>query len=109
MDVLVCISTMCSYIFSLTTIIVSVWNGQNGPPPVLFDTLVMLISFVSFGKLLENKAKGATSTALSSLLSLTHLLVLLLMIFLDIRNLLKINNLWKNQKRVSVIHARIPH
>ena len=57
--------------FSLTTIIVSVWNGQNGPPPVLFDTLVMLISFVSFGKLLENKAKGATSTALSSLLSLT--------------------------------------
>ncbi|KGU06177.1 heavy metal translocating P-type ATPase [Candida albicans L26] len=72
MDVLVCISTMCSYIFSLTTIIVSVWNGQkNGPPPVLFDTLVMLISFVSFGKLLENKAKGATSTALSSLLSLT--------------------------------------
>lgn len=72
MDVLVCISTMCSYIFSLTTIIVSVWNGKkDGAPPVLFDTLVMLISFVSFGKLLENKAKGATSTALSSLLSLT--------------------------------------
>ncbi|KAI5964102.1 CCC2 [Candida pseudojiufengensis] len=72
MDVLVCISTMVTYIFSLTSIIISVWNGRTeNPPKVLFDTLVMLITFVSFGKLLENKAKGATSTALSSLLSLT--------------------------------------
>ncbi|KAG7665854.1 CCC2 [[Candida] subhashii] len=72
MDVLVCISTSISYIFSITTIILSVWKGQtNKPPKVLFDTLVMLVGFVSFGKLLENKAKGATSTALSSLLSLT--------------------------------------
>ncbi|KAI3404163.2 CCC2 [Candida oxycetoniae] len=72
MDVLVCISTMVSYIFSVTSIIVSVWYGRTTrPPKVLFDTLVMLISFVSFGKLLENKAKGATSTALSSLLQLT--------------------------------------
>ncbi|KAI5956484.1 CCC2 [Candida jiufengensis] len=72
MDVLVCISTMVTYIFSLTSIILSVWNGRTeNPPKVLFDTLVMLVCFVSFGKLLENKAKGATSTALSSLLSLT--------------------------------------
>ncbi|CAI5759834.1 unnamed protein product [Candida verbasci] len=72
MDVLICISTMTTYIFSVLSIVSSVWYGKSEKPPkVLFDTLVMLIAFVSFGKLLENKAKGATSTALSSLLSLT--------------------------------------
>lgn len=72
MDVLVAISTSISYIFSVTSILVSVIYGtESGPPTVLFDTLVMIISFVAFGKFLENKAKGATSTALSSLLSLT--------------------------------------
>ncbi|CAL1217189.1 unnamed protein product [Candida parapsilosis] len=72
MDVLVSISTMVTYIFSIVSIVVSVWQGNTEKPPkVLFDTLVMLITFVSFGKLLENKAKGATSSALSSLLSLT--------------------------------------
>ncbi|RCK64805.1 Copper-transporting ATPase [Candida viswanathii] len=72
MDVLVAISTSISYLFSVTSIIVSVVYGtESGPPAVLFDTLVMIISFVAFGKFLESKAKGATSTALSSLLSLT--------------------------------------
>ncbi|CAK9441661.1 uncharacterized protein LODBEIA_P55290 [Lodderomyces beijingensis] len=72
MDVLVCISTMVTYIFSVTSLVVSVWYGRTEKPPkVLFDTLVMLLTFVSFGKLLENKAKGATSTALSGLLQLT--------------------------------------
>lgn len=72
MDVLVAISTSISYLFSFTSILVSIIYGtESGPPAVLFDTLVMIISFVAFGKFLENKAKGATSTALSSLLSLT--------------------------------------
>lgn len=72
MDVLVAISTSISYLFSFTSILVSIIYGtESGSPAVLFDTLVMIISFVAFGKFLENKAKGATSTALSSLLSLT--------------------------------------
>ncbi|KAI5957752.1 CCC2 [Candida theae] len=72
MDVLVSISTMVTYIFSIVSIVVSVWRGNTEKPPkVLFDTLAMLVTFVSFGKLLENKAKGATSSALSRLLSLT--------------------------------------
>lgn len=59
MDVLVSISTMVTYIFSIVSIVISVWQGNTeNPPKVLFDTLVMLITFVSFGKLLENKAKG---------------------------------------------------
>ncbi|CAK7895464.1 copper-transporting ATPase [[Candida] anglica] len=72
MDVLVCISTTISFTFSILSIILSVWSGQNvKPPKVLFDTSCMLISFIALGKWLENKAKGATSSALSKLLSLT--------------------------------------
>lgn len=72
MDVLVCISTLISYSFSVYSMILSVWTGQSDKPPkVLFETVAMLVSFVSFGKWIENKAKGATSTALSKLMSLT--------------------------------------
>lgn len=72
MDVLVCISTLISFVFSLFAITLSVWRGQTEKPPkVLFDTAAMVICFISFGKWLENKAKGATSSSLSLLLSLT--------------------------------------
>lgn len=72
MDVLVCISTLISFIFSIFAITLSVWRGQTEKPPkVLFDTSAMVIAFISFGKWLENKAKGATSSSLSRLLSLT--------------------------------------
>lgn len=72
MDVLVCISSSITYCFSLISIALSVWSGETtGPPRVFFDTIVMLFAFVSFGKWIENKAKGATSFALSRLLSLT--------------------------------------
>lgn len=72
MDVLVCLSTLISYLFSVYSIILSVWTGQtNKPPKVLFETTAMLVCFISFGKWIENKAKGATSTALSKLMSLT--------------------------------------
>lgn len=72
MDVLVCISTSISFSFSVFSIILSVWYGQSEKPPkLLFETSCMLITFISMGKWLENKAKGATSSALSRLLSLT--------------------------------------
>ncbi|KAG7193492.1 uncharacterized protein KQ657_000559 [Scheffersomyces spartinae] len=71
MDVLVCISTSISYYFSVFYIFVSVWYGtKNNPPKLLFDTSLMLVTFISLGKLLENKAKGATLTALSQLMAL---------------------------------------
>lgn len=71
MDVLVCISTSISYYFSVIYIFVSVWYGTKGmPPKLLFDTSFMLVIFISLGKLLENKAKGATLTALSQLMAL---------------------------------------
>ncbi|KAM9933232.1 hypothetical protein OXX80_007149 [Metschnikowia pulcherrima] len=72
MDVLVCISTLVSYLFSVFSMFLSVWSGQmDKPPKVLFETVAMLVCFVSFGKWIENRAKGATSSALSKLMSLT--------------------------------------
>lgn len=71
MDVLVCISTLIAYVFSVYSMALGVWRGSSNPPKVLFETTAMLVAFVSFGKWSENKAKGATSTALLRLLLLT--------------------------------------
>lgn len=73
MDTLVCISTSCAYFFSVYSIIHNIVHPRsNGRlPNVIFDTSVMLIAFITLGKLLETKAKSATSTALSKLISLT--------------------------------------
>lgn len=68
MDVLICISTSIIYFYSLISIIHSIFTDSY--PNILFDTSLMLLLFVSVGKLVESKAKGNTSTALSKLLSL---------------------------------------
>lgn len=73
MDTLVCISTSCAYFFSIYSITHSIVHpdAHGLLPNVIFDTSVMLIAFITLGKLLETKAKSATSTALSKLISLT--------------------------------------
>lgn len=68
MDVLICISTTIVYVYSSISIIHAII--RNIYPNILFDTSAMLLIFVSIGKLVESKAKGNTSTALSKLLSL---------------------------------------
>lgn len=81
MDTLVCLSTSIVYIFSvvsmLRNMIISdrLENENNSTnkimPNVLFETSCMLISFISIGKYLENKAKARTSTALSKFMTMT--------------------------------------
>ncbi|ODV95782.1 hypothetical protein PACTADRAFT_49233 [Pachysolen tannophilus NRRL Y-2460] len=71
MDLLICISTSLSYFYSVFIMLYAVIKKLDTAPEVLFETSAMLFIFISFGKWLENKAKGQTSSALSRLLSLT--------------------------------------
>lgn len=70
MDVLVCLGTTAAFAFSILSMIVAIFNSRHPPSATFFDTSGMLITFVSFGRYLENKAKGQTSAALSRLMSL---------------------------------------
>ncbi|KAI9498123.1 hypothetical protein BDB00DRAFT_784201 [Zychaea mexicana] len=71
MDVLVSISTLAAFVFSILSIVRAVCIQSEHHPVVFFETSSMLIAFISMGRLLENLAKGQSSSALSKLMSLT--------------------------------------
>ncbi|CBQ67629.1 probable CCC2-P-type ATPase, Cu(2+)-transporting ATPase [Sporisorium reilianum SRZ2] len=98
MDVLIVIGTTASWVFSVFSMIARLFcvdepadtmpqaaavvargmgmmgmaaPGQCTKPATFFDTTTMLFTFVSFGRFLENTAKGKTSEALSRLIGLT--------------------------------------
>lgn len=71
MDVLVSISTLAAFSFSILSMAHGIFTQTKVPPTVFFDTSTMLITFIVLGRYLENKAKGKSSSALSKLMSLT--------------------------------------
>lgn len=70
MDVLVCLGTTAAFTFSLLSMLIALLSSGRSQASTFFDTSGMLITFVTFGRYLENKAKGSTSAALSRLMSL---------------------------------------
>ncbi|KAI0509055.1 heavy metal translocatin [Xylaria bambusicola] len=70
MDVLVVLGTSAAFFFSLFAMLVSFLFPPHSRPNTIFDTSTMLITFITLGRFLENRAKGQTSTALSRLMSL---------------------------------------
>ncbi|KAF9355705.1 hypothetical protein BGX26_006249 [Mortierella sp. AD094] len=70
MDVLVSLGTLSAFTFSSFSMVYSMFD-QSHKAAVFFDTSSMLITFVTFGRYLENMAKGKTSVALSKLMCLT--------------------------------------
>jgi len=70
MDVLVVLGTSAAFFFSLLAMAISIFCEPHNRPSTVFDTSTMLITFISFGRYLENRAKGQTSKALSRLMSL---------------------------------------
>ncbi|CAK7221722.1 Cu(2+)-transporting P-type ATPase [Sporothrix curviconia] len=70
MDVLVVLGTSSAFCFSVLAMLVSFFTAQHSRPSTIFDTSTMLFTFISFGRFLENRAKGQTSKALSRLMSL---------------------------------------
>jgi Cu+-exporting ATPase len=70
MDVLVMLGTSAAFFFSIFTMLVAILGSQHNRPSTVFDTSTMLITFITLGRWLENRAKGQTSKALSRLMSL---------------------------------------
>ncbi|CAI4367335.1 CMF_collapsed_G0012330.mRNA.1.CDS.1 [Saccharomyces cerevisiae] len=73
MDTLVCVSTTCAYTFSVFSLVHNMFHPSSTGklPRIVFDTSIMIISYISIGKYLETLAKSQTSTALSKLIQLT--------------------------------------
>ncbi|KAF2216045.1 hypothetical protein CERZMDRAFT_109838 [Cercospora zeae-maydis SCOH1-5] len=70
MDVLVVLGTSAAFFFSCAAMLVSILIPPHSRPSTIFDTSTMLITFITLGRFLENRAKGQTSKALSRLMSL---------------------------------------
>ncbi|RIA09347.1 Cu2+-exporting ATPase [Flavobacteriaceae bacterium MAR_2010_72] len=71
MDTLVALSTGVAYIFSVfNTLFADFWHARGVHAHVYFETAAVVIAFILLGKLLEEKAKGNTSTAIKKLMGL---------------------------------------
>ncbi len=71
MDTLVALSTSIAYLFSVFNMLFPTFWLQRGlHPHVYFEAAAVIIAFILLGKLLEEKAKGNTSTAIKKLMSL---------------------------------------
>ncbi|HWV65785.1 heavy metal translocating P-type ATPase [Chitinophaga sp.] len=78
MDTLVALSTGIAWLFSaFNTIYPQFWHQRGLHPHVYFEAAAVVIAFISLGKLLEEKAKSNTSSAIKKLIGLQPKTVLL--------------------------------
>lgn len=71
MDTLVALSTGIAYVFSVFNMVYpQFWHSKGLHAHVYFEAGAVVIAFILLGKLLEEKAKGNTSTAIKKLIGL---------------------------------------
>lgn len=71
MDTLVALSTGVAYAFSVfNTVLPHFWHQRGLHAHVYFEASAVVIAFILLGKMLEEKAKGNTSTAIKKLMGL---------------------------------------
>ncbi|RLJ97905.1 heavy metal translocating P-type ATPase [Tenacibaculum discolor] len=71
MDTLVALSTGIAYIFSVFNMLFpKFWESRGLEAHVYFEAASVIIAFILLGKLLEEKAKGNTSSAIKKLMGL---------------------------------------
>lgn len=76
MDTLVALSTGVSYLFSLFNLVFpSFWTGRGIEPHLYFEASAMVVTFVLAGRLLEDRAKRRTTSAVRKLIGLRPRLV----------------------------------
>lgn len=71
MDTLVALSTGIAFLFSaFNTVFPEFWHSRGIHPHVYFEAAAVVIIFILLGKLLEERAKSSTSSALKKLMGL---------------------------------------
>ncbi len=71
MDTLVALSTGTAYVFSVFNLLFpEFWHARGMHAHVWFEAAGIVIAFILLGKLLEERAKAGTSTAIKSLMGL---------------------------------------
>ena len=71
MDTLVALSTGIAYLFSLFNMLFSgFWLSRGIHPHVYFEASSVIIAFILLGRLLEERAKGSTTSAIRKLMGL---------------------------------------
>lgn len=71
MDTLVALSTSIAFLFSLfNTVYPEFWYERRLEPHVYYEASGVIIAFVLLGKLMEERAKNSTSSAIRSLMGL---------------------------------------
>jgi Cu2+-exporting ATPase len=71
MDTLVALSTGIAFFFSVfNTFFSDFWHSRGMHAHVYFEAAAVVIAFISLGKLLEEKAKSSTSSAIKKLMGL---------------------------------------
>lgn len=71
MDTLVALSTGIAYLFSLfSTVFPEFWHNRGQHAHVYFEAAAVIIAFILLGKVLEERAKSNTSSAIKKLIGL---------------------------------------
>src|SRR5688572_21680826 len=71
MDTLVALSTGIAFLFSaFNTMVPGYWHTRGIHPHVYYEAAAVIIAFISLGKLLEERAKYNTSSAIKKLMGL---------------------------------------
>jgi Cu2+-exporting ATPase len=71
MDTLVALSTGIAYLFSVFNMLFAdFWHQRGLHAHVYFEAAAVIIAFILLGKLLEERAKGNTSSAIKKLMGL---------------------------------------
>ncbi|MFC7525121.1 heavy metal translocating P-type ATPase [Parapedobacter sp. GCM10030251] len=71
MDTLVALSTGIAYVFSVFNMLFAdFWHQRGLHAHVYFEAAAVIVAFILLGKLLEEKAKGNTSSAIKKLMGL---------------------------------------
>lgn len=71
MDTLVALSTLISYLFSVFNLLFpKVWTSRDLTPHLYFESATMIVAFILIGRVLEERAKHSTTSAIRDLAGL---------------------------------------